>query len=633
MEINLAKAVKQFFPNPSLEMVYFEAVANSIDANAKTIEISIDIKSYNDPESLFVKITDDGVGFTEKNFKNFSKLLETDREDHKGLGRLVFLNYFKTVNIESAFDNKKRTFIFNESFSGDSKIFKSDTDLKNTSLYFSNYVKKTVKTYDYIKPSSIKRSLILHFFPQFHSLKIQNSDLKIIISVTTEEENSDNNFFNDTQLLSIKDLPDLQQIKFHYKKLDLFEEFELYYSIDQNFKDTSQITAICAAGRTIPVDIISKESIPQGYEIVFLLYSKLFDSKVNASRQKLDVDDSVFREIKNIFSEKIGEILIREIPSIEEHNQTTKKSLDEKFPHLQGYFSENTVGLLDKNKSLENAQKKFFQAQKETLEAIDLTDKQFENSLDISARLLTEYILYRNIIINQIKKIDITSKESEIHKLIIPMRTTFKQSNVINDIFTNNIWLLDDKYMSYSTILSDEELDKLLLELKLNEDDTEKDSSRPDISIVFSNDPSKQKVDVVIVELKKLGLNLAKREEVESQLRQRARKLLKYYPNKIQRIWFYGIVDVNSEFRISLKEQGYTELYSSGTVLYNEQKIILDEKNDIRVPIGFYILSPDAFLNDAENRNKTFLNILKAGIKDKVSYHYQIEALKKEIIS
>lgn len=58
---------------------------------------------------------------------------------------------------------------------------------------------------------------------------------------------------------------------------------------------------------------------------------------------------------------------------------------------------------------------------------------------------------------------------------------------------------------------------------------------------------------MVIIELKKRGIKLSKTEEVISQLKQRATKLMNYYPNRIQRIWFYGIVEFNDEFKLSLK--------------------------------------------------------------------------------
>ena len=41
MKVKLDQAVKMFFGNSSLEMVYFEAIANALDANATEIEIKI----------------------------------------------------------------------------------------------------------------------------------------------------------------------------------------------------------------------------------------------------------------------------------------------------------------------------------------------------------------------------------------------------------------------------------------------------------------------------------------------------------------------------------------------------------------------------------------------------------------
>ena len=46
MEIDTSSAVKLFFPNPSLMLVYFEAIANAFDAGAKNIEINILIKNF-----------------------------------------------------------------------------------------------------------------------------------------------------------------------------------------------------------------------------------------------------------------------------------------------------------------------------------------------------------------------------------------------------------------------------------------------------------------------------------------------------------------------------------------------------------------------------------------------------------
>ena len=172
MKINTENVVKLFFANPSLEMVYFESIANSIDAGATEIELKLNIESYSKPDTLKVSVKDNGIGFTDKNFDKFSQLLEVEEEDHKGIGRLVFLNYFKTVNVSSYFEDKKRDFVFSKKFDGESKIITSEKNIKETLLIMEGYSKDKVKSYDYLKPTSIKKSLMLHFLPLLYSMKI-----------------------------------------------------------------------------------------------------------------------------------------------------------------------------------------------------------------------------------------------------------------------------------------------------------------------------------------------------------------------------------------------------------------------------------------------------------------------------
>lgn len=87
MKVKLSQAVKMFFGNSSLEMVYFEAIANALDANATEIEIKISTKALNQPETLQIEISDNGEGFTDERYNKFSKLFDVDESTHKGLGR------------------------------------------------------------------------------------------------------------------------------------------------------------------------------------------------------------------------------------------------------------------------------------------------------------------------------------------------------------------------------------------------------------------------------------------------------------------------------------------------------------------------------------------------------------------
>ncbi len=93
---------------------------------------------------------------------------------------------------------------------------------------------------------------------------------------------------------------------------------------------------------------------------------------------------------------------------------------------------------------IKKAQDQFFKAQKDLLEASLLTDDQYEKSLEISARALTEYILFRQITIDRLKQSTKSDSEAELHKLFATMKTQFAKAECSNDLYRNNAWLLDD---------------------------------------------------------------------------------------------------------------------------------------------------------------------------------------------
>ena len=122
MDIETAGAIKLFFPNPSLTLVYFEALANALDAGATEVSIEIDIQAFDKPETLKITISDSGDGFTDDNFERFRKLLRPRDKFHKGIGRLVFLNYFNRVDVSSCRDNWRRDFTFKNDFDGNAPL-------------------------------------------------------------------------------------------------------------------------------------------------------------------------------------------------------------------------------------------------------------------------------------------------------------------------------------------------------------------------------------------------------------------------------------------------------------------------------------------------------------------------------
>lgn len=616
MKINISKAIKQFFPNPSLDLVYFEAVANAFDANASEIYLKINIDSFENPKSLTVEISDNGEGFTNRGFDRFCELLETDSPDNKGLGRLVFLNYFKKAVYDSISNDSKRMFTLDSKFEREFAK-QSNLDKTGTKLILKDYKLDSIKTYDYLRAETLCKSIELHFLPRLFLINQSGKEVTITIEVTTKNPNPNKNFYTDKKIISSKNLPELKKKVFKIEQADLYADFELLYKVEKDYENTNLTIALNADNRTIPIsDIISKENIPQGYNCIFLIQSEYFKGKVGNSRQKLELEKNQFNALKYSIIKEVKKILETEIPSIIDRNKKQKDFLDKKFPHLEGYFNDNIAGLVDKNKLLEKAQEKFFKDQKETLEANNLSDSLYKKSLEISSRVLTEYILYRNLIIQKLKSTNHKNSEAEIHEMIVPMRTTLKSKEQFTNLYRNNAWLLDDKFMSYNTILSDQELSKLINELAIEEEIEKDKTTRPDISIIFNGNPKNQKVDLVIVELKKRDAGLHENEKVIGQIQRRARRLLEYYPNKIQRMWFYGIVDIDEDFELYLNSNEYTEIFSIDKAFYKSQKIVyISDQEKLECPIGITILSFNAFLNDAEKRNETFLNILKESIK------------------
>lgn len=613
MNVNLSNAISHFFPNPSYEQIYFEAVANALDAGATEINIEISIEDYNRSDTLRLKVSDNGEGFTEENFQRFSNLMDAANKEHKGLGRLLYLVYFHKINIESVYkENTSRSFCYTKDFSGSSNTGQISRTDCGTILSFENFAGERIKSYDYLVPGKIRESLMEHFFLLLFQKKINKEELVINISLDTVTPNPDYDFYSTTLSLKPVDIPELNEKRVGVPEVDLVENIDIYYTIENDLtKPKSLLTALCIDGRSQRYPVIDSDRIPDGYQCVFLFTSGLLQGKTDPSRQQVIIDSAKEKALKKSLRREVGCILQDKIPKILEHNSRLREDLVTKFPHLEGYFPSESAGLLIRNESIEMAQKSFFRDQREILECSQLDEDLYDKALAVSARVLMEYILYRTYIIQKLKETGDKNSEGEIHDLIVPRRRTLRTTALESDIYNNNVWMLDDKYMSYTTILSDEEMTKVIKEIAENGNE---DDGRPDLTLVFSKDPSNSpKVDVVVVELKKHGVKLAQKEEVISQLRQRARRLLTYYPNKINRIWFYGITDIDAEFRLSLKEGEFKELFSLGTMFYKPQPIYLEDGGE-PFYVDLYVLTYETLIHDAEIRNETFLRILKEKI-------------------
>lgn len=631
VEIETHYALKLFFSNPAFVQIYFEAVANAIDANANRIEISIrtDGKIHK-PGFVEITIRDNGVGFTDERYERFKRLKEPQDAYHKGLGRLVYLQYFSEVAVKSVHDGKRRAFTFAHNFDGSCIETKAQpSEAAGTELKFAGFCGNRIKSYDDLKPSTIKQKLLEQFLPVLYDRKRDGNPVEIDIVLATDENNPQKEFFPDREVLSAKDLPVLKSSTIKDKTIDGFSSIEVSYAIQCNQSKPLILTAASIDGRTIPLKLLPPASVPIGASLIFLFASDLFTGNSDSARQRLVLPDgtqegAVFRALK----EEIGRILVDEIPEIQSSNADMKVKFENKYPHLIGLFDAETVGLLDRDEVIETAQKRFFQQQRQVIESDPSDDVAFQKSLEISARSLTEYILYRDWVIKRLQKTTTADREEVIHNLLVPRYDRFDDATLVEGLYRNNAWVLDDKFMTFRTILSEATMNDVIAAIAVDEDVVE-DQGRPDISMIFSADPEKvDHVDVVVVELKRRTNDDKENTYAYAQLVKRARKLVDYCPN-IQRVWYYGVIEIDDALAELLRDDGWIPLHSKGHVYYKERSLTR-KSTGLAVPIPFFLLSFEAITADAAARNHTFLELLKSKFKRQDSERNKREHLTNE---
>lgn len=606
MEVNIAQAQKIFFSRSSFEMIYFEAFANALDANATTVDIDIHLKDKDAIQNLALVIKDNGEGFTDARFAKFGKLFDVDEPTHKGLGRLVYLCYFENIHVESIFSPEhKRIFDFNENFiSTDCQIESIQNGSLGTVLKMTRFSGDRLAKNEFIRPLYIKNALLERFYMKFYKAKLAGQRIVVNISY-----NAGGGIIKEK--IDTEDIPNFE-VKTIDSQLDIFNRIELYYQIkDVDTANSKIITAIAVDDRSHVVDIITDDNLHYGKEMIFLLISESFRGNIDESRQNLKISDVDLNQIKDIFRKAISEIINEKYPAIKASNERKIEHLTNTYPHLSGYIENDTIGYVSSNEILKKAQDKFFRDQKEILTAENLTDEQFEKSLELSARSLAEYILFRQNVIKKMLSFDTSTKEADLHNLLAPKHSEFISDNIVQDIYRNNVWVLDDKFMSYCTVLSEAEMSKVIDVLTQGEK-KDNDDDRPDITLFFSGNPLDEMVDVVVVELKRIGLSAENNSIVEFQLDTRTQRLAEFYGNRIQRMWFYGIVDIDDRYKLHLINNGYKPLFSHGSVFYRSKEVYSDLSQTTSVIQNSYIMDFTALVKDAESRNSTFLKIIRS---------------------
>lgn len=643
-------------------MPLLEAIINSIHAtlyseiNNGIIEIELirdtseqnlglELEDFRPVKSF--KITDNGVGFNEINYKSF----ETSESIHKlslggkGVGRFLWLKAFKSVSVESSFRNngsyKRRTFDFKLVDTGvvNHNLTIIDKPDRKTIIQLDDYYPE----YQNTCPKSIEdlsEKIMQHCLSY---LIKENCPLLIVLDPLNHKKIIINDLYK-------KDVKKIESIEFTVKKhpfkLDLFKVF--------NFTTQSAVH-YCADDR----EVISKplrDDIPElnkriksGDEEFYLkayLSGSYLNDIVNSERTNFD-----FPQDSEMFDEYISEneLKSRLIPHIEKGVSKYLKEIREVkldkimqyvFKKAPQYRSLLKYKLSDIERlpllSEEKLEMELFKLQHKLEQDVKLegrrifreikTVKDFEDYqdkyeeylqkvVDVGSMSLSKYILHRKTVIDILdkhirgNKFGEFAKEETIHRLIFPLRCTSDDISYED----HNLWLIDERLAYHQYLASDKSFKKLEY-VDASSDD------RPDLicfneyfdnKFAFSDTKSRFQ-SIVIVEFKR-----PMRKEYDTDDENPIDQVLNYIDNikcdkkslkderlfNVKEIPFYCyiICDLTPKIKIVAKRHDFTETFD-GEGYFGYRK----EYNAY-----FEIISYDKLLDDSKKRNQILFDKLK----------------------
>lgn len=568
----------------SLKQVVYEAVTNSLQANSTNIQIKFISNSLNlEKTNRYIDkivVEDNGDGFNQENTKSFQEYRSKYKKNLgcKGIGRFLFLKVFDEVKIKSL--DKDITFTIDR----DIEVEYNSKETKTTIL---NLLKpKRPFVVDYPK---FKSELKNYFLAYFKLLK----DEKKIIKISIYENETIHSIIENDEIPNFKD-----------KKFNIGNHFfKLSYLIHSNSDGY-----YCAGNRVVikNSELDSKKRLKffKNLNILYLLSSEYLDNNVNDTRDDFTIlpvrkntEDLLhslsWREIQRTLREQIKIIAKENNIDIDKLEKESLKKAIKEAPFLIYYLQKNEYS--QDSQALKKQAKKMLEKDKDYLRDLnnEKDDIYKEKLAIVTQSELVEYIYDRQKKIDLLKKLtDEKALEKEIHNLFMRQKTTDNKENYKS----NNLWLFDDRFMSYNKVFSDKQIKEIFPQLNKNLD-------RPDILSIISNTYQKDEItDIVIIELKKASEKITP-SRAEEQLIDYAGYINEAYENRKIRIWTYAFLKFDKKTEKSLQNKDYNRVLTQ-----SEYPIYYKAFNTVNAVINF--VDYNALADNANSRNKTFIKIL-----------------------
>jgi hypothetical protein len=609
--------------------VLYEAIINAIHANSTNIICrlnSADNPIKNNEGDIVNKkvdsitVVDNGDGLNDDNYKSFCKYRTEFNISLgcKGVGRFIFLKVYDNVRYKSQLvkDQEERSFKFDLNFDTENiaktptKVVTNSTEI-SLSEVASQYLDldRHLDRRIFLDLDAIREKVLLNLIPTLFFYKKK----RVLIKIQFIDCTSSN-----CVTIDDADIPDFADKTFKIKDKDgELHDFILHYRIEK--EDGALNTFHCANNRTV-CDFPEKElkiSLPYGYSGYLLLESKYLDGRVNNERNdfhifpiKTDLFSSISWEMINAsLKNAIAEIVKEGIPETQKINKNKLESIQQERPYLVSYIEEEDIemaGFLDKKQLIEKAKKRFDNAKEILLTNAgksSYTDEELSEAIEIAQNELVSYINDRAQVLERLRKL-VDKKErveSVIHNLFMER---YSEDNYFS-IGKNNLWLLDDRFTTYSYAASEKRIKEVLTEIGQETDNAEALEDRPDLSIFFSHNPNDpERLKSVLVEIKPFDYQSKSDRKKFAGIQQ----LVDYVEafkskEKIEEIYAFLITDIDDKLSARLKKDDYTPLFSLESPIFH--RFYKD------LGISIYVISANTLIKDAEARNKVFLDIIR----------------------
>lgn len=662
MQVNIERAIKSIDDVEFYQPLY-EGIVNAFQADASKVEIKFNIDKDN--YVIGYSIKDNGEGYTNDNIKSYLELWSEHKIDKGALGsgRILCLKVFDNILTESQTkksvdkhgNNELAHFVkmdFNRQFKAntikDVNPIQKESDKSYTVTNYKNINEEYIFNYEKEKETfdldKVKEQIFIKLLPMFIRFNRDEREFsisidgKIWLDKTNLQEQFKTQRFDDKSFIITKDLSTYNKGNEDLKDEHNFE-FTLFYRITED-KNGKLEQFYGASDRYISsfTKGVKLDSLPKGYSGIFCLTSTYLDKRVKDSRNKFNINENnpskatpiVFTEIKNKLKELLNEVLLKKFPETEKEFSDRKELAVEKFPHLSRYIKKIDSLTMSESDMLKQAEKEFIAETKSVRqEVVKFTekikkDKKFDEKAyqeitrhftQVGREQLADYIGYRQTIIDMLLEIyKETSEEKsrfnekDIHDLFFPQGNTSK----ISFHYANNVWIFDDKFMSYNYSASDKTITKIVKDVIGDDTNVVKHHKyqEPDL-VMFYSHPENEFKDILLIEFKRLNNVLSEKKKAITQLQDYPMYIRKNI-DKVRSIFSYTIIDIDEPFREWLIDSQDFDEHAFG-----------DENNKISAYYRYYdkvkshvnVVSFSQVLGDANKRNKVFLDILIQNFK------------------